>query len=397
MSDEKDKDLDNAHDENEDLSVPKPDMSGEVSDPVFDDNLPSSPPTDFIPDPNFDVEKTPAVDYSLDDVKPIDIDTDHDHSEDDTNTASIKAPEDGEHAQDQDVDVAASPTNHVTAEDNSDASATSAPSPSYDDDNIAPETMSDQVPLEDHQTNEGVTTTPDVDAAKENSNLLGGEPDPYLDDPAPVDGGYDAPDAFSEDLGLIETDVMKKGEDSLLSEKDPTLRKVYVGVGWDMNNYDGEPIDLDLSCFILNKENLTRVDTDFVFYNNLKGADLAVQHSGDNRTGIGEGDDETITLDLDAMPFEVAKIAFVVTIYMGEEEGHTFEKVKNAFIRIVNADTRAVLARFDLNTEFGDGTCLRFGELTREGGNWAFHATGEIETGGLSKIAQEYGILVAGT
>lgn len=203
--------------------------------------------------------------------------------------------------------------------------------------------------------------------------------------------------AFSQDDDEIETDNLKKGEDSELSIKDPALKRVKVAAGWDVKRFEGSPVDLDLSCFILNKDDMTRVDTDFVFYNNLQGADLAVKHSGDNQTGEGDGDDETITIDLEALPFDIFEILFVITIYQGEENQQNFGLVNNAFIRIVNEETNVVLARFDLTSDFSDGTCLRFGSLIREGANWRFHAEGEFFDGGLTKIAQQYGLLIAGT
>lgn len=195
----------------------------------------------------------------------------------------------------------------------------------------------------------------------------------------------------------IKTDILKRDQYSELTDKDPALKKVLVGAGWDMRNLDGAPLDLDLSCFILDKKDMTRLDSDFVFYNNPNGAELAVKHSGDNRTGEGAGDDEVITIDLDALPYDIYKIVFAVTIYQGDEHELSFGLVKNAFIRIVNQDTKVELARFDLSNDFSEGTCLKFGELTREGTRWRFHAIGETFSGGLSKIAQEYGLLIAGT
>ena len=214
---------------------------------------------------------------------------------------------------------------------------------------------------------------------------------------AEEDYSYEAMDEFSAEDADIETDVLHEGEDSLLSEKDPTLKKITVGCGWDMSAYDGEALDLDLSCFLLNNQGLTRVDSDFVFYNNPKGADLAVVHSGDNRTGAGEGDDETISIDLEALPFEISKIVFTVTIYEGEENNASFGGVQNAYIRLFNSNSKAVLARFDLSNDFAEGTAIRFGYMERIGSAWSFHAEGNVETGGLSKIAESYGLLIAGT
>ncbi len=195
----------------------------------------------------------------------------------------------------------------------------------------------------------------------------------------------------------IIADELSRGEESELSSKDAGLRKILVGAGWDMVQFEGAPLDLDLSCFILNKNDQTRVDADFVFYNNPTGADLAVKHSGDSRDGAGEGDDEIITIDLEALPYDIYKIVFTVTIYQGDELEQNFGSVKNAYIRFLNQETKTELARFNLSEDFSEGTCLKFGELTRIGNKWCFLAIGETSSGGLSKIAQQYGLLISGT
>jgi len=133
------------------------------------------------------------------------------------------------------------------------------------------------------------------------------------------------------------------------------------------------------------------------FNNNPTGADLAVKHSGDSRDGAGEGDDEIITIDLEALPYDIYKIVFTVTIYQGDELEQNFGSVKNAYIRFLNQETKTELARFNLSEDFSEGTCLKFGELTRIGNKWCFLAIGETSSGGLSKIAQQYGLLISGT
>lgn len=179
-----------------------------------------------------------------------------------------------------------------------------------------------------------------------------------------------------------------------LNEIDPTLRILRVAAGWDLREFDGENIDVDLSCFLLGKDDKTREDSDFVFYNNLQGAELAVKHLGDNRTGFGERDDEALLIDLAALPYNVYRIVFSISIYMADERNHTFSMVENAFVRVVNEETERELARDDMNEKFGDNTALRFCELERVGSQWVFKKIHEPATGGLKEIAEGYGLLI---
>lgn len=191
---------------------------------------------------------------------------------------------------------------------------------------------------------------------------------------------------------------LKRGEQVNLTRLDPTLKKIFIGIGWDVVGFDTEAPDLDGSIFLLNKDHKTRNDSDFIFYNNLKSSDNAVEHTGDNRTGAGDGDDETIMIDLMALPFDVMKIAFVVSIYDAHVREHTFKNVRNCFIRIVNAETKIELMRFNLDHEFEASpktTAVLVGTLNREGPNWLFDGVGQMEDAGLPKIATEYGIIVA--
>ncbi len=204
-----------------------------------------------------------------------------------------------------------------------------------------------------------------------------------------IDGASDdAPPSFQ----------LKRGEQVNLTRLDPTLRKIFIGIGWDVIGFDAEAPDLDGSVFLLNKDNSTRDDSDFIFYNNLKSNDGAVEHSGDNRTGAGDGDDETITIDLMSLSFDIQKVAFVISIYDAHLREHTFKNVRNCFIRIVNAETKIELMRFNLDHEFEaspKAAAVLVGTLNREGPNWFFDGLGEMEDGGLPKIATNYGIIVA--
>jgi tellurium resistance protein TerD len=177
---------------------------------------------------------------------------------------------------------------------------------------------------------------------------------------------------------------------------DPGLHRVSVGLGWDAPEQSGGfPVDLDASAFLVNREGRVRQDTDFIFYNNLETEAGAVKHLGDSISGAGEGDDEQIDINLDALGFDVEKIVFSVTIHNGEERQQNFGIVKGAYIRIANLDTKAELARFDLTEDAAENNGFIFGELSREGMGWKFKAIGQGSVGGLYKIAREYSVNVA--
>lgn len=193
--------------------------------------------------------------------------------------------------------------------------------------------------------------------------------------------------------------LLKKGEQISLTKLDPTLKQINVGLGWDVIGFDNEAPDLDASVFLLDKNDKTRIDEDFVFYNNMKSACGSVIHKGDNRTGAGDGDDENITIDLMALPFEIYKVMFVVSIYDAAMRNQTFKNVRNCFLRVVNTETGIELMRFNLDNEFAQddtkGTAVMVGAISREGPNWYFEAFGAMEAGGLPQIATNYGIMVA--
>jgi len=167
-----------------------------------------------------------------------------------------------------------------------------------------------------------------------------------------------------------------------------------VGVGWDLKAFESDPLDLDVSIFLLDKDDRTRIDEDFIFYHNLRDKDGAVSHQGDSRTGAGEGDDEIITIDLMELPFDIIKIAFVLSIYNLDYKDHDFSMVKNVYFRIVNDNSEAEIFRFELDEELSEHEGLIIGYLERMGAEWIFHAVGETVEGGLGKIASDYGIVV---
>lgn len=187
---------------------------------------------------------------------------------------------------------------------------------------------------------------------------------------------------------------VKKGEEINITRLDHALREVTAGVGWDLRAFEGEPVDIDASVFLLDKNDRTREDEDFVFYNNLTGRQGAVRHLGDSRTGAGDGDDEKIVIDLMALPFEVVKIAFVLSIYDLDMNNNNFKLVRNVYFRLVNNETGHETFRFELDDDLGEGTGLYIGYLERVGSDWIYRAVGEPVYGGLSKIASDFGIVV---
>lgn len=188
---------------------------------------------------------------------------------------------------------------------------------------------------------------------------------------------------------------IKRGEEVNITEKDPTMKEIQIGVGWDLKAFESHPLDLDASLFLLDSNGDTREDKDFVFYNNLDGCDGAVKHLGDSRTGAGEGDDEMISINLEALPFEIVRIQFVLSIYNMDYADHDFSMVKNVYFRIVNTRVENEIFRYELDEELDEHEGLVIGELERVGPEWIFKAVGETVKGGLGKLAQDHAIMVA--
>lgn len=186
-----------------------------------------------------------------------------------------------------------------------------------------------------------------------------------------------------------------KGQKVDLTKNNPGLSKIIVGLGWDVNKYDGgSAFDLDTAAFMLGSNGKVRADSDFVFYNNLKHSSGAVQHMGDNLTGLGEGDDEQIKVELSKVPAGIDKIAFTATIHEAEERKQNFGQVSNAYIRIIDEAKNAELIRYDLGEDFSVETAVVVGELYRQGSEWKFNAIGSGFKGGLRALCQNFGVNV---
>ena len=185
---------------------------------------------------------------------------------------------------------------------------------------------------------------------------------------------------------------LSKGGNVSLSKTDPGMKNVLIGLGWDVRATDGQDYDLDASVFLLAENGKVRNDLDFIFYNNLRSTDGSVEHTGDNRTGKGDGDDESIKIKLDTIPADVTKIVFVVTIHDATVRRQNFGQVEGAFIRLVNDDNQIEVARYDLTEDASTETAMLFGELYRHNGEWKFRAVGQGYAGGLASVCAQYGI-----
>ena len=186
--------------------------------------------------------------------------------------------------------------------------------------------------------------------------------------------------------------TLSKGQNLSLTKTEPGLKKIVIGLGWDPRATDGQQFDLDASAFLLSDAGKVRSEADFIFYNQLKSGCGSVEHTGDNRTGDGDGDDEQIKVDLSRVPADVHRIAITVTIDQADARRQSFGQVANAFVRILNEETGSEVVRYDLSEEASTQTAMIFAELYRHNGEWKFKAIGQGYAGGLRAMCQQYGI-----
>ena len=174
------------------------------------------------------------------------------------------------------------------------------------------------------------------------------------------------------------------------------LKKVLMGLGWDINRYTGgKAFDLDLVMFMCGADGRCTNENQIVFYNNPKDPAESVIHSGDNRTGVGDGDDETAIIDFTKIPEDIQKIVMAVTIHEAKANNQNFGSVDNSYIRVLNSDTNEELVRYDLGEDFSTETSVVFGELYKHGGEWKFKAVGQGFEKELADLCVEYGLEVA--
>jgi tellurium resistance protein TerD len=187
---------------------------------------------------------------------------------------------------------------------------------------------------------------------------------------------------------------LNKGGNVSLTKEAPGLTAVLVGLGWDVRTTTGADFDLDASAMMVGSDGKILSDAHFIFFNNLTSPDGSVEHTGDNLTGEGEGDDEAIKVNLASVPQEVDKVVVTVSIYDAESRGQSFGQVRNAFIRVVNQADNAELTRYDLSEDASTETAMIFGELYRNGPEWKFRAVGQGYSTGLAGIARDFGVNV---
>lgn len=187
---------------------------------------------------------------------------------------------------------------------------------------------------------------------------------------------------------------LQKGGNVSLTKTDPGLVHALVGLGWDARSTDGAAFDLDASVFLVGDTGKVLSDAHFIFYNQKTSPDGAVVHSGDNTTGAGEGDDESVSINLPGVDPTIQRIVFAVTIHEAEARKQNFGMVRNAFMRVMNKDSGTEIARFDLSEDYSTETAMVFGEVYRNAGEWKFKAVGQGFAGGLAALATDHGVNV---
>lgn len=201
---------------------------------------------------------------------------------------------------------------------------------------------------------------------------------------------------------------LQKGQRISLAKDNVGLKSVIVGLGWDEaeNNQAGgflknlfgnskkvQAIDCDAVVFLLNSDGKIATKNDVVFFNNLRHSSGCVIHHGDNLTGAGEGDDEQIFINLEKLPAQYERIIILVSIYKANERGQHFGMIKNAFIRIFEADTNQEFCKYNLSENYDDMTALVFGELYKKNGEWKFNAVGQpLKIWAIADLAERYGL-----
>ncbi|MDE3966304.1 TerD family protein [Glaesserella parasuis] len=187
---------------------------------------------------------------------------------------------------------------------------------------------------------------------------------------------------------------LTKGQNISLSKTDPSLKNVLVGLGWDARSTDGQDFDLDSSIFMATENGKVPSDSHFIFYNQLRSPCGGVEHTGDNLTGDGDGDDESVIVKLDQVQSDIKSLFITVTIHEAEARRQNFGQVSNAFVRLVNNDTNEEVVRFDLSEDYSTETAMVFGEIYRHNGEWKFRAIGQGYSGGLFALCKQNGVNV---
>lgn len=178
---------------------------------------------------------------------------------------------------------------------------------------------------------------------------------------------------------------LQKGQREVLNAP-----KFTIGLGWDVNTTStGAQFDLDASVFIMGDNKKLLADEFFVFYNNLKSPDEAVEHTGDNLTGAGDGDDEQIVVDLSKIDPRVSELSVIVTIHDADARKQNFGQVRNSFVRIMDAGGTELL-KYELEEDFSIETAVEFGRIYKRNNEWKFEAVGAGMRGGLQDYLNKY-------
>ncbi|NNG36719.1 TerD family protein [Nakamurella aerolata] len=189
---------------------------------------------------------------------------------------------------------------------------------------------------------------------------------------------------------------LTKGGNVSLTKAAPALNALTLGLGWDVRTTTGADFDLDASALVVGADGKVISNGHFVFFNNKRSPDGSVEHSGDNLTGEGAGDDEAVTVTVSALPPEADKVIVAASIYDADTRNQTFGQVRNAYVRVVDNASGEELARYDLSEDAATETAMVFGEVYRHGTpdnpEWKFRAVGQGYASGLAGIAQEYGV-----
>jgi tellurium resistance protein TerD len=188
---------------------------------------------------------------------------------------------------------------------------------------------------------------------------------------------------------------LSKGGNVSLSRADANLKQILVGLGWDARPTSGADFDLDACAFLLNETGKVAREEDFIFYNNLHSECGSTEHTGDNRTGAGDGDDEALKIKLLEVPTAVKRVAICVTIHDAIARRQNFGQVSEAFMRVANLETDVEIARFDLSEDYSTETAMIFGEIYRNAGEWKFKAVGQGFSGGLEALCRQFGVAIA--
>ncbi len=187
---------------------------------------------------------------------------------------------------------------------------------------------------------------------------------------------------------------LTKGGNLSLSKSAPSLKRILVGLGWKAGTSVGDDFDLDASAFLVGENGKVRADEDFVFYHQLVSPCGSVQHTGDNRVGDSDGDDEALEINLDKVPDHIKRVVICVTIHDADTRRQNFGQISDSFMRIVNLDNDMEIVRFDLSEDYSTETAMIFGEIYKHKDEWKFKAVGQGFAGGLESMCGQFGITV---